>query len=268
VTEFAGPGEALADSLYSSGERAQWEQLGAADYTEGGELFLIARDYYSGWDGLDQAVVQALAASGAPTPTAEELATCPECLLNAAQVTPTVMLDALFESVIEPVQEAAALLTSAPRVTRLYTTMSASEMTVDPVFDLNDDLPDYSNLHTADWVIECDPSITMDEANWRIELESGDVRGKLAGGAWPIDLQDAPATQRIVQLGSRGAGQVVLDNSREIASAVRRSNARYPSPGGCACSVPAPASGSRRASGLAALLLLGLCAQRALRRRT
>jgi MYXO-CTERM domain-containing protein len=265
VTEYAGPGDDLADGVYGRSDRDSWNRLSVDSFSTGSELFGEARDSFFGWDGFDQAVVKALAASGAPAPTADELATCPECLLDDAQVTPTVMHDAIFDSVIEPVQVAAELLTSAPRVTRLYTTMSASEMTLDPVFDLNDDLPDYSNVHTADWVIECRPSITMDEATWRIELESGDVRGKVSAG-WPIDLQDAPASQRIVQLGTRGAGEVVLDNTKEISAAVKRSNARYPSPG-CGCSVPGPADGSRHTAGLAALLLLGLCATRVLRRR-
>lgn len=265
VTEFAGPGEDLADGVYGMLEHETWGQLDPSHYSEGSALYRDARELLFGWDGLDQAVAQALSVSGALPYTADELATCAECLLTSAQVTPRVMHDAIFESMIKPVRDAAELLRSAPRVTRLYTTMSASEMTVDPVFDLNEDLPDYSNLHTADWVIECDSSVTMDEANWRIELESGDLRGSVSSG-WPIDLQDAPASQRIVQLGSRGAGQVVLDNTQEIAAVVKRNNARYPSPG-CACSVPAPASSPRRVPGLATLLLLGLCAVRALRRR-
>ena len=51
------------------------------------------------------------------------------------------------------------LLASRPYVTRLYTTLSAPEMDLDPLFDFNPDLPNVSNVHTARRVIECHRSV-------------------------------------------------------------------------------------------------------------
>jgi MYXO-CTERM domain-containing protein len=267
VTEFAGPGDDLADQVLSDFERDQWQDLSAQQYGSGREAYDAVFSSYFGWDGYEQAIAQALMASDAQGYTAEELAECAMCVLGRVDVPPSIMLDALFASVIEPMFEATELLTAAPRVTRLYTTLSADEMTLDPVFDLNEELPDYSNLHTAEMVTECHPSISMEEAPWRMELASGDVvRGDQSSG-WPIGVQDAPATQRIVQLGTRGEGEVVEDHGVDISAALQRSNDRFPSPGGCACSTPGPQTGAGGTPALAALLLLGLVVQRALRRR-
>ena len=42
-------------------------------------------------------------------------------------------------------------------LTRLYTTMSADEMTIDPEFVVDPGLPDVSNVHDeAVWITECD----------------------------------------------------------------------------------------------------------------
>ncbi|MBV72459.1 MAG: hypothetical protein CMH52_14130 [Myxococcales bacterium] len=49
-----------------------------------------------------------------------------------------------------------ALFVRNPYLTRLYSTMSASEMTVDPAFGFNADLDDVDNLRTATQYIRCD----------------------------------------------------------------------------------------------------------------
>jgi hypothetical protein len=101
--------------------------------------------------------------------------------------------EALEKNVIEPVRLVEKLVASRPYVTRLYTTLSAAEMTVDPLFTFNADQPAVSNTHTAERVVECNPDITQFDAPWRVELPQGGViRG--VGSVWPTAV--APALAR------------------------------------------------------------------------
>jgi hypothetical protein len=143
--------------------------------------------------------------------------------------------------------------------------MSASEMTRDPAFDFNASLADVSNLHTAERVIECSPSLSQVEAPWRVELPSGQtVRG--TGGSWPLDVATTamPANERIVRYDTEGPAEVVTDNSPAIATALAEHNATIPrrspgvSVGGGASALCSVGHGARDASGLGVLALAGL----------
>src|SRR6185436_16270919 len=92
----------------------------------------------------------------------EDFVRCTPCYVND----PAVVFDQqrfmreLYELVIKPVMETDDLLKSRPYLTRLYTTMSADEMTMDPLFDFNSDLPDVSNQHVATRYVRCDGNPT------------------------------------------------------------------------------------------------------------
>jgi MYXO-CTERM domain-containing protein len=112
--------------------------------------------------------------------------------------------------VVAPLDETQALLLSRPYVTRLYTTMSADEMTLDPAFTFNPDLPDVSNQHTAEQIIDCD-------GGFRIVLNDGDTVYGETQGMWPMQQTDElPAARKILQLATQGDGEVVIDNSERI----------------------------------------------------
>ena len=74
-----------------------------------------------------------------------------ELIFDAAAFT-----GALQEVVVEPLRETQELFGEFPYLTRLFTTLSADEMTVDPLFVFNPDLPGVSNLHNAAGRFECD----------------------------------------------------------------------------------------------------------------
>ena len=105
-------------------------------------------------------------------------------------------------------------------MTRLYTTMSAEDMTEDPFFLINLDLPDVSNIHTANITIFCNKNVMEWEAPWEIELPNG--AGVLTGtggvgfGPWPYAIDDMPANDMIMSMSSQGSGEVVKDNTIEI----------------------------------------------------
>lgn len=71
------------------------------------------------------------------------------------QFAPIAFITELNNTIVTPLQESQELFTTYPYLTRLYTTLSASEMTVDPMFTFNPDLPDVSNIHTAKAKYEC-----------------------------------------------------------------------------------------------------------------
>jgi hypothetical protein len=121
-------------------------------------------------------------------------------------------LDAFEQAVITPLESTRDLFDAASTVTRLYTTLSPEEMTVDPEFDVNDDLDDVSNVHTADRVMHCDGS-------WTITLPQGHTI-ESSGTDWPIRANDdaVPYNARTLQLSARGDGEVVIDNYDTISS--------------------------------------------------
>ena len=68
---------------------------------------------------------------------------------------PGAFTDDLDAVVVTPLRDTQALFASFGYLTRLYTTLSAEEMTVDPMFDFNPDLPEVDNVRTAGGRWEC-----------------------------------------------------------------------------------------------------------------
>ncbi|MCB9728489.1 MAG: DUF2330 domain-containing protein [Deltaproteobacteria bacterium] len=62
----------------------------------------------------------------------------------------------LETTLIAPLQHAQALFSKFPYMTRLFTTISPEEMTKDPIFSFNPDLPDVANIHTVQASASCD----------------------------------------------------------------------------------------------------------------
>lgn len=75
--------------------------------------------------------------------------------LSDVQFDPVAFISDIDNVIITPLREAQALFTDYPYLTRLYTTLSANEMTVDPTFAFNPDLLEVSNIHTAKAKYEC-----------------------------------------------------------------------------------------------------------------
>jgi len=113
----------------------------------------------------------------------------------------------LESRIIGPAEHAVDLLSAHPHLTRLYTTLSPQEMTLDPIFHRNADLPDVSNLHRADMVFTC-------EGPNYVEFDDG---RRLAVGGTPDP--DQPAALRLEEVTMRGAPMTLLDLSEEVTAA-------------------------------------------------
>jgi hypothetical protein len=190
--------------------------------------------------------------------TAEELATCPDCYeqgwlspeeigfatprSSLAEDDPILLtetnafLRSFDELVFQPLEATAELFLTHRQMTRLYSTLSAAEMTLDPEFDFNPDLEDVSNIHQATRRIACD-------GTWAVTFADGLLVFGGQGG-WPFALGSAksaalPRNARILELGTSGPGEVVVDNRALIREHMLRELglpsyfADQPSGGGC-----------------------------------
>ena len=263
VTEMAGEATPLAENIFARSELASWNALRAEDWTDRhGELLSRTLGTYGTYDGVREVLQRTL-----PLPagvTIDALLACPFCTFDPLATTiegfdPALFLERMDADVIQPMVATARLFADAPFVTRLYTTMSADEMTMDPIFDFNSDLGPLSNVHTADRILECSPSISSFEAPWRVTLADGTVvRG--VGNTWPFSLGDLPANQTVRRIGNTGTGSVVTDNTESIATAIGIQNASVPRGGvsGGGCSVGGSAAAAGPLSILLAAVALGL----------
>lgn len=127
---------------------------------------------------------------------------------------PVVIAAAVWERIVEPVLEAGALFRNHRMMTRLYTALDPSEMTKDPVFSFNPDLPVVTRLRTAELeTTSCDddPTFTMHLSDGRsYELESQ--------AEWLTrDHRAAPRTRFVQVLRQEGAAEIIVDNRATLA---------------------------------------------------
>jgi hypothetical protein len=216
VTEFAAPSAQLGELIWSSSEEQNWQQIRSAQYGSFDEIFSTLYAWYSEYDGFWDAIRATVTlADGVAF---EDFRACPSCYSQQAQFSPSALFQAMEDSVIAPVRVVQDLLARRPYVTRLYSTLSAAEMTVDPLFIMNPDLPEVSNIHTADRIIECSAQFYEWEAPWRIELPQGSIiRGTAQDvGTWPPAVDAQPPNLRVLQLSQTGDGAELVNNKATI----------------------------------------------------
>jgi hypothetical protein len=218
VTEMAGSTDTLENAIWTLAEEQQWMQFRNTVWQSFSQLFQNANARYGSYNGFWDAVRgTVILPSGVPF---EDFKACPTCYESSIEFSPTEFYTALEEGVIKPIRDIQDLVTGLPYITRLYSTLSAAEMTTDPLFSFNGDLPDYSNVHNAERVVECSPDVSQFEAPWRVELEQGAVvRGTgqdFQTRNWPASMLEQPANRRILRVGESGEGMVAEDNTEEI----------------------------------------------------
>jgi hypothetical protein len=109
------------------------------------------------------------------------------------------------ERVARPRREADALLAAAPRLTRLATSLRASDMTLDPTFRIDPALGDVSNVHTATDVRECSLAHLDEDAPHHLELPSGQIVVTSPGSASDDAAYCAARGQRLAIALARSA---------------------------------------------------------------
>jgi hypothetical protein len=139
---------------------------------------------------------------------------------------PVAMTDELYARLVEPAASLDAAFARLPYLTRLYTTMSPAEMTVDPLIALNPDLPDVIAREEVRGQITCERRSWSLAMQW-ITLPNGTM---IAGVPSVSAIEDrvpppvVPAALRVEQLGVEGPPLVVVDNTNTTLAAVDAHN--------------------------------------------
>jgi hypothetical protein len=159
-------------------------------------------------------VPTSLVSDGGATITDPELIegyvyTCPSCYasqLDTSKWDPARFAAALSSRIIEPSRHADALLATWPYLTRMFTTLSPAEMTVDPEFAPMPSLPRVALPLRGTRRIACC-------GNSGMLLPDGREVALTPASAWPSFSNDMPWVERIAEL---PAGIVLVDNTARI----------------------------------------------------
>ena len=228
VTEFAGATDTMKDTIYREGQ-FDLEVL-ASKATPGA---FMQEMMSQGWPRTP--LVQEIIRKQIPKPDDSQLPqTCQgeqsfyamgqvdECSGYITDWTfdAQAMADELDQSILTPMKNAQALFDHFPYMTRLFTTVSPDEMTKDPVFSFNADLPDVSNVHKAVGTAQCKPGSSNVAEKITITFENGDTMSyegefQQCSGGPPVQLggPEGPSPVAEVQVLSEtgGAESVPLD---------------------------------------------------------
>jgi MYXO-CTERM domain-containing protein len=283
VTEFAGDAGQYVMTISPVWERELLTAYTAADPIE--NVLVGVGQQFAGYDGFLEVIAEHLPLREGIT--AELFASCPYCYFYPASApglgfgeTPEMLFDeriaetdpifamnveeflnATQVDVLSPIEATAGLFADHPYLTRLYTTMSADEMSVDPIFEFNPDLEEVSSAHVADQLMGCE------DDSWVVTLENGQ---KVAGNGreWPhsLDNTDLPFNVRILQYSTSGLPEVIDDNVATIQTIHNDTPAGDVSPvtfedgsaGGGLCAVPQNPAPSARYAWLVPFALGGL----------
>lgn len=123
----------------------------------------------------------------------------------------------LEERVLLPGQNARDLLEANPYLTRMYTTISPHEMTVDPVFYANPDLDEVLQSRSAQQRILCN-----NDAVW--ELPDGREVYIKNGDSWPDIGGEDYWEEEVDEMPSVGAPMVLVNNTEAINGLLRSHN--------------------------------------------
>ncbi|MFO0595424.1 MAG: DUF2330 domain-containing protein [Myxococcaceae bacterium] len=135
----------------------------------------------------------------------------------------------IFTSYVAPMRETNALFAEFPTLTRLFTTLSPEDMTVDPVFAFAPGLPDVSRAHAATFSVNCSDAELVTEQGW--------VVPQSRPGPGPT-FDSTPGALRVEVLHEDGsAPEVVVDNTAGITTRFSRREAAK-SAQGCAMGDP------------------------------
>ncbi len=283
VTEYAGTSEVLKEQLYKEG---QYDIAKLAAISDPGDFMeeIMAQQFPA------DSVLRGLLRKYIPMPQSlvdegvsenqfyNSLSNYEYALPEDYALDGAAFAAELDDKVVTPLKNAQTAIDRHRYMTRLYTTVSPDEMNRDPLFHMNPDLPDVSNVHTASGKAECGDDGQV--AKIVITLESGEtveIPGPFDNW-WSVPVADyapnEPAAARIELVGATGEPTLVdPTKARQVDGRLDKSTPiqviselepftppATPGPGGTAKSTGGCAGGAAGGLGLAlaGLALAGL----------
>jgi hypothetical protein len=198
---------------------------------------------------------------------------CPTCFEIDPGFDAGAATDDLIARVAEPMEHAQQLVDAHPKLARMTSSLDAIEMTVDPVFAINDVMADSSVplAHASDLVYECGNGKLRSKAPRRLELEDGRVidlpsddwiaKNETTDFEFIQDLGDTKA-QVIEQMSEDGQPVVLFDYTDDLRAMDDSHNAFVRSLLGCAGCNAYSLTGTTPWMPSGALLAIGLLAAR------
>ena len=215
VTEYAGTSEVVArGNLWSP----QWssEPFVAADPKDVFDM-LVSQDFvdFCEQDGCEYThpLLESIVHKYLPVPPnvdEGDFYSCLECfegLIDQDAWDGQGFADDMSARIIEPGAHAVDLLETWPTLTRMYTTLSPHEMTDDPFFHMNPDLPEVMLPANAQQRNYCDGDNVFELPDDRELI--------MSSAGWP-EIDGLPWAERVEMVPQMGAPQVIVDNSMLI----------------------------------------------------
>jgi uncharacterized protein (TIGR03382 family) len=167
---------------------------------------------------------------------------CYEGLIDPMAWDPAAFAAAFQERLVDPGQHAVDLLGTWPYLTRMFTTISPQEMTEDPFFTTNPDLPEVnltSSIATQD--LDCN-----NDSVWT--LPNGQQVFVPSGTSWPAFPDEMPWVEEVEQMPAIGAPMVLLDQRAKITAELAKWNCMFDFPNADACGSSGSSSGGSSGS--------------------
>lgn len=262
VTDYLGPTptlfleiSAIEDLRTVSDPKAFLRELQSRGFTGDSQLLSLLARFIPPPDGVEPTFFFNCLVNGWCTEH--------DAYLAALGFRPEEFVDALNEAIVTPRAHAQEIVERHAKLTRLYTTMSATDMTEDPVFYPSEAARDVSNVHTARMITECEPQYFAYTAPQKLVLPSGREVRTREGIVYPGT--DAMYCE------DRGSGAfspwTPVDRLRETAGIRSREAVRAHGGGICSASSSAGSAGGGAAGGVAlAAIALGVVVGRRRRR--
>jgi uncharacterized protein (TIGR03382 family) len=213
VTDFSGSTDVMAGLLWYPGMIDQDYLSSITDPIQWLEAIV-----FSGMPASSQ--LNALLTGFVPPPDGVDDATflsCPSCYeVSVPDFDPVAASAALQSEVVDVLEAQQTRVDAASHLTRLFTMMDAEEMTADPIFVFNDDLPqDVSQAHTAtDHTTAAFGSGNLTKRT--LELADGrEYKLSDPDDVTELSAVDSPAAIIIEDLGATGDGSVLFDGTAD-----------------------------------------------------
>jgi hypothetical protein len=232
VTEYAGPTSVVNTAgLVSS----QWNADAFADLAPDQAVVQLWNqgllDCSFGACQFGHTLIEGLMTEYLPVPdgvTPDEFYGCPRCYIDQFDLAAwdgVAFGLAIQERIIDPGQHAEDILSAFPYLTRMYTTISGTEMTTDPLFFTNAQLPDVVASRMATQRTLCNG-----DAVWT--LPDGREVYLPAGADWPAFDDEMPWEEDITEMPDDGNPLALVDRTVEIDALLAAYNAGQGWPGG------------------------------------